>query len=119
MKRVKAGAGNAPKLEALVGPLEARVLRCLWDADRSLSVRDVSNLLHTHHAYNTVMTVLARLYQKGHLTREPAGQAFLYSPRLSEPEFVADLAGREVDALLERYGNVALAHFLDRVERRD
>jgi predicted transcriptional regulator len=47
-------------------------------ADRALTPGEVRDVLGTELAYTTVMTVLARLVEKGVLTRERAGRAFAY-----------------------------------------
>jgi predicted transcriptional regulator len=58
-------------------------------------------------AYTTVMTVLARLHEKGFLSRERRGRGYEYRPRFDEAELLAHLSRREVDQLLARYGHVA------------
>jgi predicted transcriptional regulator len=62
------------------GPLELKILG-LFSGDDSLSASDVQARLHTggdELAYTTVMTVLARLAEKGALSRRRNGKRFLY-----------------------------------------
>lgn len=54
----------------------------LFDGESPLSVATIqSKLKKSGHdlAYTTVMTVLVRLHQKGHLSRKKEGRQFLYS----------------------------------------
>jgi predicted transcriptional regulator len=69
-----------PPDEHNLGPLEARVLGLLV-SDRALAVQDVQAALADEGhalAYTTVMTVLARLHEKGLVAREREGRRYLY-----------------------------------------
>ena len=85
------------------GELEAEVLAALWAADGPLTAGDVVDALGRELAYNTVLTILARLYQKGAVRRERAGRAHAYSPTLD----AAGLAARRMRATLDRGGDHA------------
>lgn len=108
----------------LLGPLEYAVMRALWDASPA-TVPVVLDLVNGQRpaddklAYTTVMTVLSRLHDKGLLVRERRGRGYEYAPRFSEAGLVAHLSEREVQGLLDRYGEVALAQFAAAVERAD
>ena len=73
------------------GELEQQVLQALWAADAACTPRDVHSALAADRelAYTTVMTILVRLWQKGLLTREPAGRGYAYRPVESQDERVA------------------------------
>jgi predicted transcriptional regulator len=75
-----------------LGPLEAMLMEILWARGAS-TVRDVAPLLDRPLAYTTVMTTLDRLYKKGFLDRRKCERAFIYSPRLSRPEWERKRAG--------------------------
>lgn len=104
------------RVEELVGPLEAACMRALWRRAPA-TVAEVLERVNTRHepplAYTTVMTVLSRLYEKGHVTRERRGRGYAYTPAFSEDELVDALSRRDVDQLVDRYGDVALAHFAE------
>jgi predicted transcriptional regulator len=70
-----------------------------------------------HLAYTTVMTVLARLYEKGLVSRERSGRAFAYR-MISDG---ADLAARRMRRLLDAGGDRAavLSRFMDVLTRDD
>lgn len=112
------------RARGLLGPLEYAVMRALWDAS-PVAVPAVLEVVNGQRpedeelAYTTVMTVLSRLYDKGLVVRERRGRAYEYSPRFSEAGLVAHLSEREVQGLLERYGEVALAQFAAAVDRAD
>lgn len=70
-------------------------------------------------AYTTVMTVLARLHDKGILDRVKAGRGYDYAPRFSEAALVEHLSRQEVGELVDRYGVVALTQFADALRQAD
>ncbi|MGW7525914.1 BlaI/MecI/CopY family transcriptional regulator [Streptomyces sp. NPDC054783] len=94
----------------VLGRLEADVMRVMWDAPGPRTVREVLDALNRHRAdplaYTTVMTVLARLADKGVLSRTRQGRGFAYEP------LVADEAGIAVREVLLRYGDAAVSHFV-------
>lgn len=67
-------------------------------------------------AYTTVMTIMSRLDRKGLLTRTRTGKSDLYRPVMSRAEYLDARAEAEVEALVEEFGDVALAHFAEQVE---
>lgn len=80
----------------------------------SASVADVVAALQADQralAYTTVMTVLNRLWQKGYLVRQREGRAHRYDA-LSSQDFGEAQSAKLVRELLDRYGNVALAGFV-------
>jgi predicted transcriptional regulator len=115
---------DGPSAEGLVGPLEYDVMSVLW-ATGTANVPVVLERVNASRredkalAYTTVMTVLARLHEKGLLSRERRGRGYEYRPRFDEAELVAHLSRREVDELLARYGHVALAQFAVAVDEAD
>ena len=110
----------------LLGSLEIRVLAALRGVDEA-TVRDTLRLVNESRdqelAYTSVMTVLDRLHGKGLVARTKRGRAWLYRPAHdTEEALIAHLGRREVDDLVGRFGDVALAHFakaLDELDDRD
>jgi predicted transcriptional regulator len=111
---------GAVDLEAVFGPLEARVLDALWACDRPATVRDLQPRF-TSTAYTTLMTTLDRLHRKGLLDREKAGRAYAYRHRWSRGEFVARVAGEKLGALIAPDAALQplVSFFVDAVTRRD
>jgi predicted transcriptional regulator len=97
-----------------LGPLEAEVMDVLWRAGRPLTVREVAADLNNDRsgplAYTTVMTVMSRLAGKGLLSRSRSGRRFEYEP------VAADSADFAVRRVLDRFGDAALARFVERAE---
>lgn len=108
--------------EKLLGDLESEVMEAVWRLGRA-SVRQVLDALNAGRAqrcaYTTVLTVMQRLAEKGLLERILVGNAHDYEARQSRDEFMAASSGRIVRALVEDFGDVAIAQFLAEIERLD
>ena len=65
------------------------MLAALWAAERPLTAADVVDAVDSNLAYNTVQTILARLYAKGAVVREQVGRAHAYSPVLDDAGMLA------------------------------
>jgi|SRR5580658_7622183 predicted transcriptional regulator len=106
------------KLDDLLGPLEAEVMKIIWIRGASL-VSDVADVVNARRpdplAYKTVLTICTRLSDKGLLSHEREGRAFRFAPTMTEAEFVADQASKAADMLINRFGDVALASFVDQI----
>ena len=104
---------RAPRLAT--GELEGRIMDVLWDDGGRLTPTEVGARLAPERelAYTTVMTVLARLFDKGMLTRERRGRAWAYRPVLGREE----LAAEQMNRILRDGGDqsAALARFVDRM----
>ncbi|MDR7274417.1 BlaI/MecI/CopY family transcriptional regulator [Catenuloplanes atrovinosus] len=72
------------------GALEAEVMAALWAAERALTPAEVQAALGSTLAYNTVLTILGRLHDKGRLVRRPAGRGHVYWPAKDEAAFAAE-----------------------------
>jgi predicted transcriptional regulator len=102
--------------------LEAEIMDEVWRRDES-SVRDVLDALNarsdTQRAYTTVMTVMHRLDHKGLLRRERRGRTDVFVATLSRERYVRERAGEEVGAIVDAYGDHALAHFARQMSKLD
>lgn len=75
------------------GELELEILRILKSSDK-MTVKQVHQVLGEENKYNTIMTVMVRLTEKGVLTRERIGLQYAYwlaSPKLKVPSFVEQI----------------------------
>lgn len=101
----------------VLGPLEFEIMGVLWRAEDAMSVRAVLEELNRHRdvslAYTTVMTVLARLADRGVARRKRAGRGYAYQAAVSS---AAEIAVRQ---LLDDHGDAALASFVDQVSSDD
>jgi predicted transcriptional regulator len=113
---VKKKALNANQL----GELEGQVMRVLWDIQEG-AVQDVSARLDTgkNLAYTTVMTVLSRLVEKGFLSREKRGRAYVYRPTVSQQSIADSALQLVVDRFFDGVNTRAVAHLLGAAEDVD
>lgn len=80
------------------GELESEVLAALWAADRPLTTAEVQREVDAELAYNTVLTILTRLYEKGTVNRRADGRRHRYEPVKGAEEVAAE----QMQALLSR-----------------
>ena len=98
----------------VLGPLERRVMTHLWTAGPSTVAEVVGGLnvgASAPLAYTTVMTILARLFEKGYVTRTKDGRGFRYAAAADEASIGTVAARRELQALVDRYGRATVAAF--------
>lgn len=92
---------------------ELRVMEVLWKLERA-TVGEVAEALPPPPlAYNTVLTTLRILEQKGHVSHDEAGRAYVYFP-LVEREAAAQSAVKQV--VSKFFGNSAGALALRLIE---
>ena len=82
-------------------------MQILWQQGE-LSVRALAKHLERPLAYTTVMTTLARLHEKGLLSRKRDGKRYLYSARLSRQEFLEATAREVLDRSIDEPTALAL-----------
>lgn len=101
--------------------LEALVMDEVWRQGQA-TVREVLTALNRgtkERAYTTVMTIMSRLDRKGLMTRTRKGKSDLYRPVMSREEYLDARAEAEVEALVDEFGDVALVHFAEQVDKLD
>jgi len=124
IRRVFGGRGERDgSLASFLGPLEIRVLECLWRRGGEVSVRGMQEDF-PGAAYTTLMTTLDRLFKKGLLARTRHGKAYRYLPRFSREGLLDHLAKGTITRLLDASpggGAVRplLSTFVEAVGRRD
>ncbi len=96
------------------GALEREVLAAIAAAGRPLTPAETLAELGEPLAYTTVMTTLARLHDKGALTRRPAGRSYAYALAAEPGTLDAALTARQMTRLLGAGANraEALARFV-------
>lgn len=77
----------ARKKSDVLTDAEQRVMRVVWDRSEA-SVREVTDTLNETNpvAYNTVLTILKILGEKGYVTARQEGRAFVYKALVSQSE---------------------------------
>lgn len=114
-----AGAGRRPS-----GELEASVLAALWAADgQALTPADVQRELGTSLgsalARTTVTTILARLHEKGSVSRTRSGRGYAYLPVQDSPGLAARRMRTELDKSAEDDRGTVLARFVSQLDPDD
>lgn len=109
--------GNRRQLAG--GELEAAVMDVLWDHGGWLTPGEVHDVVCRDRplAYNTVMTILVRLFEKGRLERQRDGRAFAYRPLQSREEYAAARMGGVLADVRDR--PAALARFVETLSPGD
>ena len=112
---------SADGLAKVLGDLEARVLRAVWDLGRRVPARAVYERVMADHpvAPLTVITVLNRLVDKRVLDRERTDDLLHYSARMNEAEFVAHASRRVVEGILSFQPAAVTASMVDVLAERD
>lgn len=102
------------RVDHLLGDLEAAIMRLMWEAETA-TVRDIFEQLRSTGralAYTTVMTVMSRLAGKDLLSRELTGKTHVYRVAQTEEQFLRAAATKRVQALVDDFGDLAIAQFL-------
>ncbi|ANY65818.1 transcriptional regulator [Paenibacillus sp. BIHB 4019] len=102
-------------LERFFGPLEAKIMTILWSQPDSY-IKDVQHKLEQDKPlnFNTVMTVMNRLVDKGLLVKS-SGKPSKYAPVHTQEQFLS-IQSRE---LLEDLGPLVVNYMFDAMEEVD
>lgn len=85
-----AGTGARGRAERRsAGALESEVLAALWATERPLTPAEIQAEIDGALAYNTVHTILKRLYDKGLVLRDADGRRGAYRPAKNAAELTA------------------------------
>lgn len=111
---------NESGLNRFFGPLEAKIMDILWN-DKEMTIKDVQKVLDCEKAtnFNTVMTVMNRLVDKGLLQKRTEGRSSMYITVLSREEFINTQSKEMTNELMDEFGNVVVSHMLDAIEDVD
>jgi BlaI family penicillinase repressor len=97
------------------GAAELEVLKALWDAGPS-TVRQVLDTLHARGrklAYTTVLTFLTRLEQKGFVSSDKGGQAYIYRAKISRERVVGSRLRAMVEQLYDGAAGPLALHLME------
>ena len=87
--------GRAERRSA--GELESEVLAALWATEQPLSPAEIQAEIGGGLAYNTVHTILKRLYDKGLVLRDVDGRRGAYRPAKNAAELTAEAMHEALD----------------------
>ncbi|PJN88618.1 BlaI/MecI/CopY family transcriptional regulator [Bacillus sp. mrc49] len=107
-------------LNRFFGPLEASIMECLWQKNEH-SIKAVQQCLEKDKPlnFNTVMTVMNRLVEKGVLEKRSEGRLSLFHPVQSKEEFLEEQSKKLTENLLDEFGGAVISHMLDAMEDAD
>ncbi|MBS4210600.1 BlaI/MecI/CopY family transcriptional regulator [Bacillus sp. FJAT-50079] len=111
---------NESGLNRFFGPLEAKIMDILWNGEE-MTIKDVQLVLEREKLtnFNTVMTVMNRLVEKGILQKRAEGRSSLYKPIQSRAEFINRQSKEMTNELMDEFGTVVISHMLDALEDAD
>jgi predicted transcriptional regulator len=107
---------NEEGLSRFFGPLEARIMELFWDSEQGeYSIKEVQQSLDSEKNinFNTVMTVMNRLVDKGVLKKRVSGRVSLFSPIQTKEEFLEEQSKKLTENLLDEFGGVVISHMID------
>ncbi|MGH3605932.1 MAG: BlaI/MecI/CopY family transcriptional regulator [Pseudonocardiaceae bacterium] len=105
----RASRSSRTSARRAAGELEAEVLAALWAADGPLTAARAREAVAGGLAYNTVQTILVRLYEKGLIGRVADGRRHEYFAVKGAEELTAEQMqallsrGRDRQAVLQRF----------------
>ena len=98
-------------------PAELEILKILWTCGSPASVRDVLDVVNgeanTPRAYTSVMSLLNVMTDKGLLSREPHGRAFLYAAAAPREQTLRSMLRETLERVYSGSASLLVAHLLD------
>jgi predicted transcriptional regulator len=108
---------RAPSAAAL-GPLQFEVMQGLWRR-QSATAAEITQVLNARRpeplSNKTILTCLSRLEAKGLVSHARASRAYLFSPTKSADEVSAWYVGGRCRELIDRFGDLAVAVFVEQI----
>ncbi|CEH29016.1 transcriptional regulator [Aneurinibacillus migulanus] len=107
-------------LNRFFGSLESKIMEILW-IENELSIKEVQQRLEKDKPinFNTVMTVMNRLVEKGILEKRAQGRLSLFRPIQSKEDFIEEQSKKLTDNLLDEFGGVVINHMIDSLKEVD
>lgn len=103
----------------VLGELESEIMEIIWRQKSPVSVKDVIEILSKRRqiAYTTVMTIMARLVNKGVLVRHLNGPSYLYKPKVTREQFIAKAVHGIFSSAVSTLGEEVLTHFVKEIQK--
>lgn len=98
----------------VLGTLEADIMETVWDGGE-LCVRAVVERMKgkKRYSFNTIMTVMNRLVEKGLLSKKEKDGSFAYAPKMDREAFLARVSKSVFAALLSDGVTFQMAAFVE------
>lgn len=111
-------------LNQFFGPLEAKIMEIMWATEQS-TIRDVQTILNNEESlsFNTVMTVMNRLLEKGLLRKSSEkggrGRTTLFEPVQTKEQFLSEQTKEVTQGLIREFGELVVGHMIDALDEAD
>jgi len=100
-------------------PAELEILQVLWERGPA-TVRQVMDAMPDKpRAYTSVMSLMNVMYDKGLLSREPLGKAFVYSARVKREATLGEMLGDLVQRAFDGSASALVARLLEKTSREE
>jgi predicted transcriptional regulator len=111
---------NEEGLNRFLGALEAKIMNVIW-ANDDLTIKDVQQRLYESNplAINTVMTVMNRLVEKGHLQKKAGVRSAIYRAVQTKEQFLSEQSRAVAQGLIEDFGGLMVFHMVETMEKVD
>lgn len=95
---------------------EQEVMQALWACEAPVARTDIEQILFQEHpmALTTLLTLLARLSEKGFLSIEKSGRRSYYTPLISQEDYLASQSKNFFEKLCGRNISTFAAALCDR-----
>lgn len=96
-------------------------MEALWHRETHLTIKEVQQVLHKEKAikFNTVMTVMNRLVEKGILEKRIEGRSSLFKPVQTRNEFLNTQSKQMAHILTKQFGHTIVCHLLETLRDAD
>lgn len=111
-------------LHRFFGTLEVRIMELFWAYDH-FTIKEVHVKLDAVSplSFNTVMTVMNRLWEKGHLEKTSQGQGRTklthFRAAQTKESFLLEQTKVVTQGLVKEFGDLIVAHLVDSLEEVD
>lgn len=112
---------QAQGLERVLGSIEAEVMNHVWEAAEPVPIRSVREALLPQRplSFNTVVSVVNHLVEKGLLHRERARRGHVFSAAVTREQFLAGVSREVAAGLIRDFGDLAVAQFVEALREED
>ena len=96
---------------------EQQVMTILWDKE-ACSIKDVHSALPKGKslAYNTVGTIVERLYEKGFVNKKNKNGVNVFTPKISKQSYSENIVSSFLKKYVTIFGDVGIASFVKGVD---
>jgi predicted transcriptional regulator len=111
---------NHSGLKRVFGELEAAIMERVWEREQTTIGKVHQDLTGEREvAFNTVMTVMNRLVEKGFLYKERRGRSHLYFPVQDRHSFMQEVSKTVAKGLIRDFSDYAVSQFASALAETD